>query len=228
MGWTWRCALLTLLWSAGAQPARAQADAETLERELSGEQVPEGARLPDERDPTPEELEPPPLEAPALAPPAPEPAPLSEDEIAVGDGTLPAAGVTLGFVLGWGVPLEPPNPWAFGLGVQGSYTAQNHLLLGARFVYFIGQQGQNIFDFGLEAGYSLEVSVLRVVPVLGLGSAFLTRGTVSSPEPYLAPGLLARLVFDGVYAGFEARWLFVFADPVRMGIVPMAAIGLSY
>jgi len=211
-----------------AAPAGAQKDTRDLERELRGEQVPHGATLPEAREPTPEEMEPPPLEPAADAPPVPEPEELSEAEIAIDQKTLPEAGVTLGFVIGWGFALEPPSPWAFGIGIQGGYTTESHLHLGGRFVYFLGEAGRNIFDFGLEGGYSLGDSVLRVIPVLGVGIAFLSVGSVSSPEAYLAPGLQVRLVFGGFYAGIEARWQFVFSDPVRMGILPMAAIGLSY
>jgi hypothetical protein len=217
-------AVVGMVWALGASLAVAQADPEQVERELRGDEVPEGATLPEANEPTPEELEPPPLEAP----PVPEPSELSEEEIVLGEGDLPDAGVTLGFVIGWGFALEPPNPWAFGIGIQGGYTADFHLHLGGRFVYFLGESGQNIFDFGLEAGYSLEASVLRFIPVLGVGIAFLTQGSVSSPEGYLAPGFQVRAVFDGFYVGMEVRGQFMFADPARMGILPMAAIGLSY
>lgn len=226
MRWAYPCLVVLVL--ARTTATSAQTDTRALERELRGEQVPDGATLPEAREPTPEELEPPPLEPASEAPPVPEPEELTEAEIAIDQNTLPEAGVTLGFVIGWGFALEPPNPWAFGIGIQGGYTTESHLHLGGRFVYFLGESGQNIFDFGLEGGYSLDVGVLRVIPVVGVGIAFLSTGSVSSPEPYLAPGLQVRLVFEGFYAGIEARWQFMFADPVRMGILPMAAIGLSY
>jgi hypothetical protein len=215
-------AVLGSCWLLVGSPARAQTDLETLEQELGTEQPPAGAEVPQPGDdPSPEELEPPPLE-PAEAPH------LAEDEINVGDPAAQRAGVSLGVLVGWGFASQRPGPWTFGFGVHGGYTAGNHLHLGAKFVYFLGEQRRHLFDFGMEVGYSLQFGIFRLIPTAGVGIAFVTVGEATQPHAYLAPGSYLRFEFDGFYVGADVRGQFVFSDPKGMALVSMGMIGLSY
>ena len=124
--------------------------------------------------------------------------------------------------------LRHSSTHVIGLGIAGGFTTASGIHVGARFLYFLGENELNIFDFGVEAGYSFTAGPLRFIPSLGRGMALFTEGTRSSPVFYLSPGAWLRLQLDGYYAGIDTRVQFVFASPTRRGLVIMLAWGLSY
>lgn len=148
--------------------------------------------------------------------------------------------ISVGLLLGYGISLEDGgNPWGFGFGLRAGYNI-GAIYLGARFVYYLGEDPVNIWELGIDGGYDIAVSdkfVLR--PGLGLGIANLTvdvptafgfgGGSVSESKFYIAPGVAGLYdVTDSVFLGVEARFKIVTSDPTVKAITLLANGGMRF
>jgi hypothetical protein len=57
----------------------------------------------------------------------------------------------------------------FGFGVRGGKTLDNHLYLGATFIFQTGEYSVSAFYLGPEAGYDFDLRYVVVRPYVGLG-----------------------------------------------------------
>ena len=70
------------------------------------------------------------------------------------------------------------------------------MFLGARFVFYVGEEPSNIWELGLEAGYDFKLGIFTARPGVGAGIANVTielgpDAMESETEIYIAPGLTA-------------------------------------
>lgn len=150
--------------------------------------------------------------------------------------------ISAGALLGYGLDLEPErtNPWGFGLGVNAGYTLDIQVYLGARFVYYFGEDDANVWEFGAEPGYAIELGQLTIRPEFGVGilrsgsigpstatGGVTTMGaSTSAVDLFIAPG--GALLYDvsgGIFLGLSARLQFVFADPDTLKALLLLANG---
>jgi len=169
------------------------------------------------------------LASPVLAQDDPEAGDISSDAIEadgeaepaeVGGGDKP---ISVGLLLGYGISFEEGNPWGLGFGLRGGYNI-DAIFLGARFVYYLGEDGFNLWELGIEAGYDIAAGPVIIRPGIGLGIANVSieidlgpfgGGEVSESEanPYLAFG--ASVLYDideQFFIGGDARIQVVIGD----------------
>ena len=134
------------------------------------------------------------------------------------------------------------NPYGIGFGVNGGYTLDMGLHVGAGFNYFLGDSTEvlgievetNMYQFMGIVGYDLGLMpelVLR--PQLGIGMHW-TAGSVngesdSESDLAIAPG--AKVLYDlgGFYISGEAAYHHVFADDVNVdGFLLGVGAGLTF
>jgi hypothetical protein len=118
-----------------------------------------------------------------------------------------------------------------GLGVRGGYTLPANVYLGGTFVYHLGKSEStpagdysvNIFYFGVEGGYDIDVAPVVIRPYLGLGDAVAKAsipqvcfsgtcvGGGSQSEGHFAawPGVSVLYPVDHFFVGGDARFLIV-------------------
>ena len=130
------------------------------------------------------------------------------------------------------------NPYGVGFGINGGYTLDMGLHVGAGFNYFLGDSvgdvDLNMYQFMGIVGYDLGLTpelVLR--PQLGIG---MNWSSVSSPlgdetesDLAITPG--AKVLYDlgGFYVSGEAAYHHVFADDVNVdGFLLGAGAGLTF
>lgn len=145
--------------------------------------------------------------------------------------------ISAGLLLGYGISLEDgSNPWGLGFGLGGGYTLDMGVYVGARFVYYLGEDDFNVWELGAEGGYAIDMDKLTIRPGLGLGIANLSVpsttipgvGTVggSSTDLYIAPGAaLLYDVSDSMFIGADVRLQLVFADPDMVKALILLANG---
>ncbi|HKU38604.1 MAG TPA: hypothetical protein VJR89_10670 [Polyangiales bacterium] len=155
----------------------------------------------------------------------------------------PAKPISAGLLLGYGISLEDANFWGFGFGLRGGYNI-GAIFLGARFVYYLGEDNFNVWELGIEGGYDVPVAEKFVIrPQLGLGLATLVAsipdftvmgvtvggGSASSSEFYIAPGVSGLYdVTDSVFLGLDARFQLILADSTAKSIVLLANGGMRF
>lgn len=148
--------------------------------------------------------------------------------------------ISVGLLLGYGISLEDGgNPWGFGFGLRGGYNI-DAIYLGARFIYYLGEDPVNIWELGIDGGYDIAVSDKFVVrPGLGLGIANVTvdvpevlgfgGGSASESEFYIAPAVAGLFdVTDSVFVGLEARFQLILSDPTAKAITLFANGGMRF
>lgn len=113
-----------------------------------------------------------------------------------------------------------------GLGVRGGYTLPMNVYVGGTFVYHLGESEEaggfessvNLYYFGVEGGYDLNVEPVVIRPYLGLGAATASvsvSGTgafdVDTSETRFAawPGATVIYPFGSAFVGGDARFLIV-------------------
>jgi hypothetical protein len=149
-------------------------------------------------------------------------------------------GVELGARLGYATNPDSniPNPLGTGIGARGGLDLFHRVYLGLNAQYYFGSSvdaplgGPNDNTvrthttlLGIEAGYSIHVSLLTIRPQLGLGSASITTLSNLSPDPlgtatlpnntntntrlYLEPGIVALINVGLVYVGADVNLLVI-------------------
>ncbi|MGD8863584.1 MAG: hypothetical protein PVI30_26455 [Myxococcales bacterium] len=166
----------------------------------------------------------------------------SEGEGLAGDDETPSTAgsekpFSAGLLLGYGISLEDGgNLWGLGFGVRGGYNI-DEIFIGARFVYYLGEDPVNLWELGIEGGYDLAVGDnLTVRPGLGLGLANVTvdiptiagfgGGSASETYFYIAPG--ASLLYDineKFFIGGEGRFQLVLSDPDSVKAITLLVNG---
>lgn len=138
----------------------------------------------------------------------------------VGGGDKP---ISAGLLLGYGISFEDgPNIWGFGLGLRGGYNL-GPIFLGARFVYYFGEDNFNLWELGIEGGYDLPVGPVIIRPGIGLGIATVSYEidvgfggedfSDSETNPYLALGSSVLCdITEQFFVGGDLRFQFVFGD----------------
>lgn len=147
--------------------------------------------------------------------------------------------ISVKLLLGYGISLEDGlNAWGLGFGAGGGYNI-GQIYLGARFVYYLGEDPVNIWELGIEGGYDIDLGGATLRPGLGLGIANLTvavpafmgigGGSVSSSEFYLAPGIAGLFdVSDSIFLGAEARFKLIMASTTVKGLILLAHAGMRF
>jgi hypothetical protein len=141
--------------------------------------------------------------------------------------------ITLGLLLGYGIDLEENfaiNPWGIGFGARGGYNV-GPLFLGGRFVFYLGEEPSNIWEFGLEAGLDVKSGATTVRPGLGFGLAsYVVDDVDSESNAYLAPGL--SVLFDlsrDIFVGVDGRVQFILSDPEGLeAIIVLGNLGMRF
>jgi opacity protein-like surface antigen len=157
-----------------------------------------------------------------------------------GDGAEKPISVKL--LLGYGLDLEDGagNPWGLGFGLGGGYNI-GQIYLGARFIYYLGEDNFNIWELGAEGGYDVDLGGAVLRPGIGLGVSnlsvtipaipgFTSEMSASETYLYIAPGVGAQFdVSDSIFLGAEARFQMVFADPDMVkALILMASGGMKF
>lgn len=146
------------------------------------------------------------------------------------------------------------NPYFFGIAARGGYELDNHIFLGAGFVYHLGESDtlnrantgamsagfvnvkQNYMLAFLEGGYDIWLDedswILRPSIWLGMGFAivdpYLTSGGIHTVSDFMfAPGLNLIYAWDGWYIGPDLRYVVVTSDGVA-GLDFLFSIGLRF
>lgn len=113
-----------------------------------------------------------------------------------------------------------------GLGVRGGYTLPMNVYVGGTFLYHLGESEEfggietsvNIYYFGVEGGYDLNVEPVVIRPYLGLGAATVSASTdgagafdVDASETRFAawPGATVIYPIGNAFVGGDARFLIV-------------------
>lgn len=135
----------------------------------------------------------------------------------------PTAGhASAGALLGYGFE----DAAKLGLGVRGGYTLPMNVYVGGTFVYHLGDSEEgggaeasvNLYYFGVEGGYDINVAPVVIRPYLGLGAATAKVelkipgfADVSESETRFAawPGATLIYPLGSAFVGADARFLFV-------------------
>jgi hypothetical protein len=162
------------------------------------------------------------------------------DEVPEASGAAAARPISVGLLLGYGAILSdsPLNPWGLGFGLRGGYNI-DAIYLGARFVYYLGEDPVNLWELGIEGGYDFGVGPVVIRPQLGLGIVGLTveipmifgmgGGTETETELYIAPG--GSVLYDineQFFVGGELRLKFVMSDPGIEALTILANLGMRF
>lgn len=114
----------------------------------------------------------------------------------------------------------------FGLGVRGGYTLPMNVYVGGTFVYHLGKSEDgggaeasvNVYYFGVEGGYDLNVEPVVIRPYLGLGAATanvdinipgLVDDSASETRFAAWPGATVLYPIGSAFVGGDARFLIV-------------------
>lgn len=143
--------------------------------------------------------------------------------------------ISVAALLGYGSLLEggPVNPWGVGFGARGGYNLGS-VFLGARFVFYVGEEPSSVWEIGLEAGYDLREGIFTARPGVGVGLGSLSLASSpttmeSETELYFAPGL--ALLFDvaqDIFIGTEGRVQLLFAEPRREALIVLGNFGMRF
>lgn len=145
------------------------------------------------------------------------------DEVPEAPGAASAKPISVGLLLGYGISFEDgPNPWGLGFGLRGGYNI-DAIFLGARFVYYLGEDDFNLWELGIEGGYDIAVGKVVIRPGLGLGIASVNVSVdlpapledidESETNPYIALGSSVLYdINDTYFIGGDARLQFVIGD----------------
>ena len=170
-----------------------------------------------------------------------------EEAPAADDGKKP---ISVALLVGYGLTLDDgssvsggdsANYYGVGFGARGGYNL-GKIFLGARFVYYLGEDPVNLWELGIEGGYDVALSdSVTLRPELGLGIASVTvsialpgilgvgTASASSSEFYLAPG--ASLLFDvtpSVFLGVDVRLQVILASSTVLGLPLLATGGMRF
>jgi len=138
-------------------------------------------------------------------------------------GAAHAKPISVGLLLGYGISFEDgPNIWGLGFGLRGGYNI-DAIFLGARFVYYLGEDDVNLWELGIEGGYDIPVGPVIIRPGLGLGLANVSISVDlpaplediddSETNPYFALGSSVLYdIDDTFFVGGDARLQFVIGD----------------
>lgn len=157
----------------------------------------------------------------------------------IGDGVDDTAEVggggsrpfSAGLLLGYGIGFDEINFWGLGFGLRGGYNLEAagvpEVYVGARFMYYLGEDPVSHWELGIEGGYEIPVGPVVIRPALGLGVANLTveipanpfianSDTTTASEAYLYISLGGTVLYDineQFFVGGEMNLNFVLADP---------------
>lgn len=237
------------------QPA-AEPPAEVAPSDLPAEPI---ADVPPAESAPAEPAEPAPAAPPSAAEPAkpagPDPAFAEWGEPGAGVPPEPPPPIQAALLLGLGASLDDTtasvNPLGFGFGVRGSYLLLPELVVGARFVYFLG--GSAVLPTGelSMSSWLLAAEVAYVVPITdiieiepgfllglnalsvsgngrafleGMGSGFVPGSADDTDHAlYFAPGVALRVPIEPIR---DFKGLFVGAD-ARLGLMFRHVVGTS-
>jgi len=173
-----------------------------------------------------------------------EPEPDDGDGQPQDDGTSKPIGIAL--LGGYGVRLDDgPNPWGGAFGLHFGYNLSG-FLLGARFVYYIGETvetsvtgitggetfdetSHSLWELGIEPGYNIVVSIVTIRPFVGLGVASVNRGDNSEVSSHVSPGLSVLFaVSEGMFVGVDGRFQYIATNQGHTGVPIFATLGLNF
>lgn len=150
-----------------------------------------------------------------------------------------AAALDYGLYVGDAADLIP-SPYGVGLGGRAGYTLGPRVFVGAEVNYFFGatqsfpeygdvEGSLSILQYGIEAGYDLEVTQWFVVrPALGFGAARVTAvvrveglsGDVSETGLVVTAGVHALVAWEPAFFGLEARYTSLQIDTEALADIP--------
>lgn len=167
----------------------------------------------------------------------------SADATDVGGGGKP---FSVGLLLGYGIAFDDFNVWGLGFGVRGGYNLVAadlpEVYVGARFMYYLGEDPVNHWELGIEGGYELTVDPVLIRPALGLGLANVTVEIPANPfiassssdtasETYLYIALGGTVTYnidEQFFVGGEMNLQFILADETLTALTILANGGMRF
>lgn len=151
-----------------------------------------------------------------------------------------------GLLLGYGIAFDDFNVWGLGFGLRGGYNLVAadlpEVYVGARFMYYLGEDPVNHWELGLEGGYELSVDPVIIRPALGLGLANVTvelppsfaiaaSTSETASETYLYIALGGTVIYDideQFFLGGEMNLQFILADETLTALTILANGGMRF
>jgi hypothetical protein len=173
-------------------------------------------------------------------------------EAVKGDGHNINIGILAGYGFSLGGGLTSVNPYSFGVGLQGDYELESHIVLGVGGEFFIGEQDSTALDPTTRVntptyaryilghalvGYNFwfgQNIVLR--PSIWVGVAIALRpaditGSTTAFGALLAPGLSFHYLLGGSgawYLGVDARFSVPLGHETKSGLPILVTFGKRF